>query len=180
MSNLNHQLKVINKSGKYDKNLYIPGILYGYNIKDNIQLLINKEEIKKFLLSNKKKFLSFLINLDLNDNIYKVIIKEVQWNKITMEPIHLDFFSVKDNKLKIKTEIVFNNVLQNVGVKKGGKIKIITKWIMVECDCNNIPPQLEVDVLNMDIGTKIHSNYLNTLYPDIKILTSVPLLQVKR
>ncbi|OED45352.1 hypothetical protein AB836_01965 [Rickettsiales bacterium (ex Bugula neritina AB1)] len=175
----NQELIAFQKHDKYDKNIYVPGILYGSNIKNNLQILINKKEINKFLILNKKKFMSFLVFLNVGEKKYKTIIKEVQWNKVTMDPIHIDFFSLDNNDVKVKVEIVFNNILQNIGVKKGGKIKIIKKWIMIKCNCNNIPEKIEIDVLNMDIGTKIDTDYLSKMYPNIQFPSNTPLLQIK-
>jgi large subunit ribosomal protein L25 len=79
------QLKKLRDSG------FIPGIIYGG--KDpNAKISIEKKLMKSILSS--ETFLSSVLDVDLDGNKLKVIPRDVAYNVISDEPIHIDFMRV--------------------------------------------------------------------------------------
>ena len=79
------QLHKLRESG------FIPAILYGG--KDpNAKISIDKKNIKNVL--NSESFLSTVLELDLDGIKLKVIPRDVAYNVISDEPIHIDFMRI--------------------------------------------------------------------------------------
>ena len=86
---------------------FIPGILYGG--KDlNAKISVEKKLIKNIL--NSESFLSSVLDLDLDGNKLKVIPRDVAYNVISDEPIHIDFMRVvPGTKIILEIPVKFIN-----------------------------------------------------------------------
>ena len=94
MNNLKATKRETVSSGEINKlrqKGFIPAILYGG--KDpNAKISIEKKLIKNIL--NSDSFLSRVVELDIDGKKQKVIPREVAYNVISDEPIHIDFMRV--------------------------------------------------------------------------------------
>ena len=80
---------------------FIPAILYGG--KDpNQNISISKKEISNLI--NSDTFLSKVLEIEVNGKTEKVIPREVAYNVVSEEPIHIDFMRIVSGK-KIILEI---------------------------------------------------------------------------
>ena len=80
---------------------FIPAILYGG--KDaNLNISIQKKEIKNII--NSDTFLSKVLELEINGKKEKVIPRDIAFNVVSEEPIHIDFMRIVSGK-KIILEI---------------------------------------------------------------------------
>ena len=98
MSNLKAIKRVRTSSGSNDKlrsEGLIPAILYGG--KDaNENISIQKKEIKNLI--NSDTFLSKVLELDIDGTKQRVIPREVAFNVVSEEPIHIDFMRIVAGK----------------------------------------------------------------------------------
>lgn len=79
----------------------VPGIIYGHGF-SNEAVAIAKKDLKKV---HEQAGQSSLIDLSVADKeSYKVLIHDLQYDPVSDEPIHVDFYRVKMTE-KIKTEI---------------------------------------------------------------------------
>ena len=69
----------------------IPAIIYGGSEK-NKKISLDKKNVKNIL--EKENFLSNIISLNLDGKSENVLPKEIAWNPITDEPIHIDFLRI--------------------------------------------------------------------------------------
>ena len=70
---------------------FIPAILYGG--KDpNAKISVDKKLVKNIL--NSESFLSTVLELDIDGTKLKVIPRDISYNVISDEPIHIDFMRV--------------------------------------------------------------------------------------
>ena len=89
----------------------IPAILYGG--KDaNLNISIQKNEIKSLI--NSDTFLSKVLELETNGKKEKVIPRDVAFNVVSEEPIHIDFMRIVSGK-KIILEIPDRHVETDIG-----------------------------------------------------------------
>jgi large subunit ribosomal protein L25 len=131
----------------------IPGILYGG--KDpNTKISVDKKLIKNIL--NSESFLSSVLDLDLDGNKLKVIPRDVAYNVISDEPIHIDLMRVvPGTKIILEIPVKFINNNDCPGLKVGGVLNIVRRKIELKCPAENIPEEIIVDLKGLEIGTSI-------------------------
>ena len=141
------QLHKLRESG------FIPAILYGG--KDpNAKISIDKKNIKNVL--NSESFLSTVLELDLDGIKLKVIPRDVAYNVISDEPIHIDFMRiVSGTKIILEIPVKFINEADCPGLKVGGVLNIVRRRVELKCPADNIPEEIIVDLKGLEIGTSI-------------------------
>ena len=131
----------------------IPAIVYGGSTK-NQKISLNKKNLKKVI--EKQNFLSNIISLSLDGKSENVLPKEIVWDPITDEPIHIDFLRiVKGATVILEIPVKFINNEKSPGLKRGGVLNIVRRKVELKCPAENIPTELIVDLDNLDIGSSI-------------------------
>jgi large subunit ribosomal protein L25 len=156
MNNLKSTTRETATTGQLNKlrdSGFIPGILYGG--KDpNAKISVEKKLIKNIL--NSESFLSSVLDLDLDGNKLKVIPRDVSYNVISDEPIHIDFMRVvPGTKIILEIPVKFINNIDCPGLKVGGVLNIVRRKIELKCPAENIPEEIIVDLKGLEIGTSI-------------------------
>ncbi len=137
----------------------VPCILYGGE-NQNQKLKISKKEIKNLI--EKENFLSNVITLNLDGKSLNVLPREVAFDVITDEPIHVDFLRiVKGEKIVIEIPVKFINTENSPGIKRGGVLNIVRRKIELSCPTENIPNELIVDLDGLEIGSSIKISSVN-------------------
>jgi len=146
------QLNQLRQSG------FIPAILYGG--KDpNAKISIEKKLIKNIL--NSDSFLSSVLELDVEGNKLKVIPREVAYNIISDEPIHIDFMRVVAGaKIVLDIPVKFINNDDCPGLKVGGVLNIVRRKVELKCPADNIPEEIIVDLKGLEIGASIKISFV--------------------
>ena len=141
------QLNKLRESG------FIPAILYGG--KDpNANISIEKKLVKNIL--NSESFMSTVLELDVDGKKLKVIPRDVAYNVISDEPIHIDFMRVvPGTKIILEIPVKFINNSDCPGLKVGGVLNIVRRKIELKCPAENIPEEIIVDLKGLEIGTSI-------------------------
>ena len=132
---------------------FIPCIIYGGTEK-NQKIYINKKIVKNII--NSENFLSNKMSLDINGKEEKVLPREISFDPVTDEPLHIDFLRiVKGTNVILEIPVKFINHDKSPGLKKGGVLNIVRRKIELKCPTENIPTELIVDLENTEIGTSI-------------------------
>ena len=131
----------------------IPAILYGG--KDpNAKISIEKKLLKNIL--NSDSFLSSVLDLDLDGDKLKVIPRDIAYNVISDEPIHIDFMRVvPGTKIVLEIPVKFINNNDCPGLKVGGVLNIVRRKVELKCPAETIPEEIIVDLKGLEIGTSI-------------------------
>jgi len=141
------QLNKLRNSG------FIPGILYGGK-NPNAKISVDKKLIKNIL--NSESFLSSVLNLELDGDKLKVIPRDVAYNVITDEPVHIDFMRVvPGTKIVLEIPVKFINNDDCPGLKVGGVLNIVRRKVELKCPAENVPEEIIVDLMGLEIGTSI-------------------------
>jgi large subunit ribosomal protein L25 len=156
MNNLKATKRDTVTSGQLNKlrdNGLIPGILYGG--KDpNTKISVDKKLIKNIISS--ESFLSSVLDLELDGNKLKVIPRDVAYNVISDQPIHIDFMRVvPGTKIALEIPVKFINNSDCPGLKVGGVLNIVRRKVELKCPAENIPEEIIVDLKGLEIGTSI-------------------------
>ena len=128
----------------------VPAIVYGGK-NQNQKISISKKIIK--LLADKENFLSNILTLNIEGNSQNVLPREIKFDTITDEPIHVDFLRiVGGSKIALEIPVKFINNEKSPGLKRGGVLNIVRRKVELKCPTENIPDELIVDLENKDIG----------------------------
>ena len=133
----------------------IPAVIYGFDKNYSISL-VYKDFFKEY---KQGSLISTILHIKLNDQILRVIQREVQIDPVTDNPIHIDFQLIKEDvPIKVAVRVRVINKDCSPGIKKGGILNIIKKYIVLNGMPHTIPQYLEVDISGFEIGTNIHIN----------------------
>jgi len=128
----------------------IPGIIYG-GIKQNEKVAISKKTLKSLI--GKENFLSNIITLNLDGKPQNVLPREITYNVVSDEPIHIDFLRVVPGvKIRIEVPVQFINHETSPGLKRGGVLNIVRRKIELKCPSEKIPESIIIDLDGVDIG----------------------------
>ncbi|WP_236870492.1 50S ribosomal protein L25/general stress protein Ctc [Candidatus Bandiella numerosa] len=139
--------RALRKEGK------ISAIIYGFD-ENHMISLIYKDFLKEYQKGNLS---SRLLEVKLGKKILKVISREVQTDPVTDNPIHIDFQLIKENiPVKVAVRVKVINKDKSPGIKIGGILNIVRKYISLNCIPQNIPEYLEIDISGFEIGRNVH------------------------
>ena len=140
-------------NNKLRANGFIPAILYGG--KDpNQNISVSKKELSSII--NSDTFLSKVLEIELEGKKEKVIPRDVSYNVISEEPIHIDFMRiVSGKKIILEIPVKFINHPDSPGLKRGGVLNIVRRKVELKCPAESIPDEIVVDLAGTDIGTSI-------------------------
>ena len=131
----------------------VPAIVYG-GTEENQKVSLSIKQVK--YLINQENFLSNIISLNIDGNNVKVLPREVSYDTLSDDPIHIDFLRiVKGAKIIIEIPVKFINNEKSPGLKKGGVLNIVRRKIELKCATENVPNELVVDLDGLEIGTSI-------------------------
>jgi large subunit ribosomal protein L25 len=132
---------------------FIPAILYGGK-DSNQNITVEKKEIKHLI--NSDTFLSKVLEIIIDGKREKVIPRDVAFNVVSEEPIHIDFMRiVAGKKIILEIPVKFINHPDSPGLKRGGVLNIVRRKVELKCPAENIPNEIVVDLAGTDIGTSI-------------------------
>ena len=99
------------------------------------------------------------ITLKIKNKKIDVIIKDFQYSIINNKLYHVDFYAVSSTE-NIKTHIPINLIGISKGEKAGGLVEKFHLTIEVEGKIEDIPETIDINIENMEIGTRIHASDL--------------------
>tara|TARA_B100001057_G_scaffold97329_1_gene94110 strand:- start:1667 stop:2374 length:708 start_codon:yes stop_codon:yes gene_type:complete len=138
------QLSAIRLSGD------VPAIIYGGK-EENEKISISKKILKSTI--EKENFLSSIITLSVNGKNQNVLPREIIYDVLSDEPIHIDFLRVVPGvKIRIEVPVEFINHEKSPGLKRGGVLNIVRRKVELKCPSEKIPEKLTLDLDGIDIG----------------------------
>jgi large subunit ribosomal protein L25 len=137
----------------------VPAIIYGGEAQ-NEKISISKKLLKTLI--DKNNFLSNIVTLNVDGNPQNVLPKEIKYDIITDEPIHVDFLRVVPGvKIKIEVPVQFINHEKSPGLKRGGVLNIVRRKVELKCPSEKIPENLIIDLDGVDIGESFKISSIN-------------------
>jgi large subunit ribosomal protein L25 len=128
----------------------VPAIIYGGK-GENEKISISKKILKVTI--EKENFLSNIISISVNGKNQNVLPREVIYDVLTDEPIHVDFLRVVPGvKIRIEVPVEFINHEKSPGLKRGGVLNIVRRKVELKCPSEKIPEKLTLDLDGVDIG----------------------------
>ena len=111
----------------------------------------------------------YVVNLNIDGEAHKAVIKELQFHPVTDAVLHIDFYEINDTKdITIGIPVKLNGLAQ--GVRDGGKISLSIRKIVVKAPYQRIPEQLDIDVTDLQLGKSIKVGQLS--FEGLELVTS--------
>ena len=143
-TNTKGELNALRKKGE------VPGIIYGGK-SQNQKVSISTKEVKNLI--EKENFLSNVLELRVEGKNQNVIPREIKYDIISDEPMHVDFLRiVEGTKIILEIPVKFINSEKSPGLKRGGVLNIVRRKVELKCPTENIPTELVIDLDGVDIG----------------------------
>ena len=166
MSSENNTIEAVIRSTKTKSELnklrsegFVPGILYG-DVEKNINLSVKKSTLDHFLKTT--NFKSKVVKITLDGKEYQVLPRDIDFDNISNQPIHVDFQKLSANtKVIVWIPVKFLNEETCPGLKMGGVLNIVRRKVELDCPADKIPSELIVDLANREIGESIHISAIN-------------------
>ncbi len=131
----------------------LPGVVYGHK-EAVIPVTLPKKELVSYLTKG-----THLFDLALDGKNEKVLVKEVQYDHLGLEVLHVDFARVSlDEKVKVIVPLELRG--KPKGEAQGGKLAQLIADIEVECLVTDIPAYIRHDVSDMALNSTLHVNEL--------------------
>ena len=149
------ELSIRNTKTKGELNLLrsngnVPGVVYGGS-EENKKVAVSKKLLKSLI--EKENFLSNILSANIDGKSENVLPREIKYNTLSDEPIHIDFLRiVKGASVILEIPVKFINHEKSPGLKRGGVLNIVRRKVELKCLAENIPGELVVDLENVDIG----------------------------
>ena len=132
---------------------FIPAVLYGGE-KNNLNISVKKLQFQDLIKT--ETFMSKVFDLDIDGNSEKALPREIAFDPVSDEPIHIDFIRiVKGSKIILEIPVKFINSEESPGLKKGGVLNIVRRKVELKCPTENIPNEVIVDLENIEINTSL-------------------------
>ncbi len=162
MSNLEASQRAKTSKGRNNilrKEGMVPAVLYGGEEKNEL-ISISKKHLK--ILLDQENFLSNVLKIKIKDKEIKVLPRDVAFDVVTDEPIHVDFLRmVSGRKIVLEIPVRFINNDQSPGLKRGGVLNIVRRKVELKCPSEKIPENLVIDLDGVDIGESFKISSIN-------------------
>lgn len=151
---LNTKLRPAGKAGALRREGLIPAIVYGPTM-ENIPLVVERRDLR-VLFSHITR--SSRIELSISDHeqaeTIDVFLKTVQYNSITDEPIHIDFYH-PDPETPLKLHVPIKIVGEAPGVKAGGVVNVLFDTVRVHGLSKDMLHLITLDISELNLGDAI-------------------------
>ena len=132
----------------------VPAVIYGNGSAPQNIALPSNELVN---LMNRGRFLSTVIEVDVDGAKSRVIPREVQLDPVSGNLVHVDFQRVgADSRIRVNVPVRFVHEALSPGLKRGGVLNIVRHEVEVTCPADAIPDILEFSLAGLEIGRSLH------------------------
>jgi large subunit ribosomal protein L25 len=127
----------------------IPAVIYGHK-QAVVPITLSRDDVWRMI-----KAASHLADLDLGSATETVLIRDVQWDHLGKEILHLDFARVSAEEL-IETDVIVELRGTAPGVAEGGVLEQLVHSLRVKCPAGAIPDAIRIDISHLGIDSGIY------------------------
>ncbi len=128
----------------------IPAIVYGHK-QVPVAISVDAHKLLEWLQHGHR-----LMDLQIGKKREKTIIKDLQYDYLGKNIIHVDLMRVSAGEtIKVTVPIELKGTAK--GTHEGGVISEHTDHLEIECQAVNIPESIVVTVTDMDVGDTLHA-----------------------
>jgi large subunit ribosomal protein L25 len=147
---------------------FIPGVIYGHK-EAVVPVTLPKKEVVGYLDKGAHVF-----DIALDGKSEKVLVKEVQYDHLGQEVLHVDFARVSlDERVEVTVPLELKG--EPKGEAEGGVLQQIVSELELECLVTEIPDAIRHNVADMALGDVLQIKDLK-LPPGVKALQDEDLI----
>ena len=148
-------------SRTFRKEGLLPANIYGLG-KENLTVTVNTKEFTRIFMAGHRIF-----TLEVGDGEEQSVIKEVQYDNLGSEVIHVDF-----TRIDITQKITLDVGVELIGTVASGMLQFPMKEVKVESLPAGFPASISINVIELKIGDVIRIEDLEV--PDGCVFTDDP------
>ena len=135
---------------------FVPGVIYGSK-KTPVTLAVEHRLLVQAM--SEPGFFIRLVDLEVEGEKHRVLPREVQFDPVSAQPLHVDFLRFDpDRKIAVAVPVRFENDRESVGIKRGGILNVVRHEVELFCTADSIPSDLVADLEGLDIGDSVHAS----------------------
>lgn len=142
------------KAGELRRRGFVPGVVYGPSI-ESTPISIGRKDLQVLFSQITRSSLISLAIEGKKAREVDVFLKVVDYDSITDEPLHVDFYH-PDVESPLKLLIPVKVVGECKGIKSGGILNVQFNTILVQGLARDVPALITIDVSGLDMGDSIH------------------------
>ncbi len=138
----------------------VPAIVYGGGELGPVSIQIAHKDV--YMASQNEWFYSAILDLSLNDEVQKVLLRDMQRHPFKQQILHLDFLRINENEeIRVRVPLHFLNQDTSPAGKTAGVI-IMHEVTEVEVSClpKDLPEFIEVDLADLKVDDIVHLSSL--------------------
>src|SRR3954454_10705708 len=140
----------------------ITTVIYGHK-QAVVPISLSRESVWEMIKKS-----THLAELSLGDTTEIALVRDVQWDHLGKEILHLDFSRVSADET-IETEVRIDLRGTAPGVAEGGVLELLVHSLSVTCRANAIPDSIKIDVSGLHLNQALHVKELTGLPEGVKI-----------
>jgi large subunit ribosomal protein L25 len=141
---------------------FVPGVIYGHK-EAVVPVTLPKREVVGHLHKG-----AHLFDLNLDGKSEKVLVKEVQYDHLGIEVLHVDFARVSlDEKVKVTVPLELKGTPK--GEADGGVLQQVVSSLEIECLVTDIPDIIRHNVAEMKLDDVLRVKEL-AIPPGVRVL----------
>ncbi len=127
----------------------LPAVLYGHK-EETVALAVSAEAMENVIRHKAR-----VVDLQTDGATQKALIREVQWDHLGKDVLHIDFERVSaDERIHVSVPIEIKGVAP--GVTGGGVLDQPMHELAIECPAISVPESIRVNVSELQLGAAIH------------------------
>ncbi len=127
----------------------IPAVIYGHK-EAAVSIALSAEEIEKIIRHG-----VHVVDLQLDGKTEKALIREVQWDHLGKDLLHVDFNRIAaDERVVVTVPLTIRGTAP--GIAAGGVLDQPLHSLSVECLAVQVPESIRVNVGELQLGQFIH------------------------
>ena len=133
----------------------VPAVVYGGDLKP-VSIELSHNDV--WLASQHEWFYASILDLSLNGDVQKVLLRDMQRHPFKQQILHLDFQRVNANEA-IRTAVPLHFLNEDTSPAGKAADVVIThelNEVTVTCLPGDLPEFIEVDLANMVVGDIVH------------------------
>lgn len=148
----------------------VPCVLYGGE--KQLHFSLASTELDKLIYTPSV----YIIELDIDGEKHRAIMKDVQFHPVTDNTLHVDFLELDDNR-EVVVSVPLKTLGTPLGVRNGGKLRINRRKLTLKALPADLPDFIQLDIEGLRIGQSIRIREIEGkfefLHPENQIVVAV-------
>lgn len=128
----------------------MPAIVYGHK-QDPVSISLSAHDFVEHLHHGNRLF-----DVDINGKAETLLIKDLQYDHLGKEVIHVDLMRVNLAE-RVKVEVPLELRGTAAGTHQGGMVEELMNMIEIECEVRNIPESIVVNIKDLGLNQTLHA-----------------------